>query len=174
MKAGKIKERIQLNISRKFLHGSGTPKTTPDFFPLSSICIFPLVSSSLFSQIQDIFPISHLIGLSPLSLASYVPLVFLELEFLHMNLCYLFVWFKYTPRLLLLLSFFPTNLIYLSKSSVVLQPLRLHACSPLGFLLCTRITSLTLVSTMQDLGTQKTGVQGPGGKGRDVHHLVES
>lgn len=169
MKAGKLKERIQLNMSRRILHGSRTPKTIPAFFRLPHICIFPLISSSLFSQIQDIFPISYLIGLSPLSLASHVPLVFLEVEFLHMNLCYLFVWFKYTPWLLLLLYFFPTSLIYISKSSVFLKPPRLHAYSPLGFLLCTRIMSFTLVSTVQDLGSQKTRVQGPGAKGRDVH-----
>lgn len=62
-KASKIKEKLNLHLWRKILHGSRTPETNPVFFLLSSIHIFPLISSNFLCQIWDIWSISYLIFL---------------------------------------------------------------------------------------------------------------
>lgn len=169
VKAGKIQEKIKLSLWRRTSHGSRTSETAPIFFPLPSIYIFPLIPSSLFSQIRDIFPTSHLIGLSPVSLASYAPLVFLELELLHPNLCCIFAQFQYTPCLLLWLSFFP------SKSLLPIKSLSLSSASKTACLSSIRLLALRRnreshsrfhcagAGQPEDLGARS---QGQGGKER--------
>lgn len=176
-KASKIKEKLNLHLWKKILQGSRTPETNPVFFLLSSIHIFPLISSNFLCQIWDIWSISYLIFL--LCLWPVMPHLISWKWCFFTQICGVFVHFQYTMALALaLFLIFPLpRESQLPLRSFCLQPPRLPAYLPLSFTHCTGTTSLTLISMCTSWSPKGPGCKDPAaGEGSSIRiiHLVGS